>query len=152
MEQHIRVLIADDRRRSRNGLRALLASWPAVEVVCEAMDGRQAVHLVEEHQPDVVLMDVWMPVLDGLEATRLIKSRWPEVKVVVLTIDVLYRADALAAGADGFLVKGCPTEALFQAISEEALTASPCHQERPPSVERGTGRPALRTAPAWGFL
>ncbi len=112
----MQVLIADDRSRSRDGLRALLATWPEVEVVSEAADGREAVRLVEECRPDVVLMDARMPVMDGLKATRLIKDRWPEVKVVVLTMYPTYRADALAAGADTFLVKGCPADELLEAI------------------------------------
>jgi DNA-binding NarL/FixJ family response regulator len=121
----MRVLIADDRPRSRDGLRALLATlraephdkaWPEVEVVGEATDGQEAVRLVEERQPNVVLMDVRMPAMDGLEATRLIKDRWPEVQVIVLTMYASYRADALAAGADAFLVKGCPAEELLEAI------------------------------------
>lgn len=115
-QERIRVLIADDRRRARLGLRALLASWPTLEVVSEAADGREAVRKVEEYRPDVVLMDACMPVLDGLEATRLIKDRWPTIRVVVLTLYAPYQSDALAAGADGFLVKGCPTETLLQAI------------------------------------
>jgi DNA-binding NarL/FixJ family response regulator len=87
-----------------------------VEVVGEATDGQQAVRLVEERQPDVVLIDARMPVMDGLEATRHIKSKWPEVKVVVLTMYPAYRAQALAAGADAFLVKGCPSGELLEAI------------------------------------
>jgi len=102
MEQRIQVLIVDDRSCSRDGLKALLSTvrhcsaepstkshseaWPEVEVVGEAANGREAVRLVEECRPNVVLMDVRMPVMDGLEATRLIKERWPEVKVIVLTI------------------------------------------------------------------
>ena len=133
MAKPIRVLIADDNVRSRNGLRALLGTarltlpvapsrdshnrtWPQVEVVGEAVDGREAVRRVTESRPDVVLMDVRMPVMDGLEATRLIKNRWPGIKIVLLTLYAPYRAEALAAGADAFLVKGCPNEELFAAI------------------------------------
>jgi len=116
MEQPTRALIADDLTRSRQGLRAVLEMWPTVEVVCEAADGQEAVHFVEECRPDVVLMDARMPVMDGLEATRLIKERWPEVKVIVLTTYPEYQAHALAAGADAFLVKGCPAEELLRAI------------------------------------
>jgi DNA-binding NarL/FixJ family response regulator len=116
MEQCMRVLIADDRPRSRDGLRALLTTCPGVKVAAEATDGQEAVRLVEECQPHVVLMDARMPTMDGLEATRLIKDRWPQVKVVVLTMYVSYRANALAAGADAFLVKGCPPEELLEAI------------------------------------
>jgi DNA-binding NarL/FixJ family response regulator len=122
----MRVLIADDRPRSRAGLRAFLATWPTVEVVCEAANGREAVRQVGECKPDVVLMDVWMPGMDGLEATRLIKSRWPEVKVVVLTLCAEYRADAVAVGADDFLLKGCPTEDLLNAV----LSAAPRPRQR----------------------
>ena len=119
MTMQTRVLIADDRPRSRSGLKALLALRSEIQVVGEAANGQEAVRLVEELQPDVVLMDVKMPVMDGLAATRLIKERWPEVKVIVLTIHAGYRADALAAGADAFLVKGCPAEDLVKAILDQ---------------------------------
>jgi DNA-binding NarL/FixJ family response regulator len=116
MQNAMRVLIADDRSRSRQGLRALLATQPGIEVVGEAGDGREAVLLVEEHRPDAVLMDAKMPMMDGLTATRLIKESWPEIKVIVLTMYGARRADALASGADAFLVKGCPAEQLLEAI------------------------------------
>jgi DNA-binding NarL/FixJ family response regulator len=118
--QRLRVLIADDRPRSRAGLRALLVLYPEIDVVGEAVDGREAVHLVEERRPAVVLMDVRMPGMDGLEATRLIKARWPEVKVIVLTLYTAHRAEALAAGADAFVSKGDPPECLLTALSQLA--------------------------------
>jgi two-component system, NarL family, response regulator NreC len=116
MTQHIRVLIADDLFTSRNGLKALLATQLEIEIVGEAADGREAVELVEQCRPEVVLMDVRMPVTNGLEATRIIKDRWPEVKIIVLTMYPSHQAEALAAGADAFLVKGCAAEDLLQAI------------------------------------
>ena len=116
MAQLARVLIADDYARSRNGLRALLTTCPEVEVVGEAANGREALRQVAECHPNVVLMDARMPLMDGLEATRLIKNKWPEVRVVVLTLYAAYQTRAMSAGADTFLVKGCPNEELLAAI------------------------------------
>jgi len=113
----VRVLIADDSVRIRQGLRALLATWPDITVVGEAADGREAVRLVADFQPDVVLMDLWMPVLDGVQATRLIKQQWPAITVIVLTMYSLEQSAALAAGADGFVIKGSPPERLLTALS-----------------------------------
>lgn len=120
MTMQTKVLIADDRLRSRSGLKAVLALWPEIEIVGEAADGQEAVRLVAECRPDVVLMDARMPVMDGVAATRLIKERWPEVRVVVLTMYPTYREDALAAGADAFLVKGCPPEQLLAALTGQS--------------------------------
>ncbi|MGD2166333.1 MAG: response regulator, partial [Anaerolineae bacterium] len=76
-----------------------------------------ALGFVETLKPNVVLMDARMPLMDGLTATRAIKERWPEVRVVVLTMYGSHRGDALAAGADAFLIKGCPTDELLGAIA-----------------------------------
>ena len=119
VEQPIRVLVADDRLSSRNGLKALLVTQPGIEIVGEAADGQEAIQFVEQCQPDVVLMDIRMPVINGLEATRIIKSRWPEIKVIVLTMYATYKAEALAAGADAFLVKGCAGEDLLAAVCKK---------------------------------
>jgi DNA-binding NarL/FixJ family response regulator len=116
MEQPVRVLIADDQRPTRLGLKALLTFTPGVEVVGEAGDGQEAVRLVGELHPDVVLMDVQMPGMDGLEATRCIKRRWPEVRVITLTMYAKYQSGALNAGADAFLLKGGALESLENVI------------------------------------
>jgi DNA-binding NarL/FixJ family response regulator len=116
MEGRIRVLIADDHGYARRGLRALLATRPTVEVVCEAENGEEVVQILERCQPDVVLMDIQMPVCDGLEATRQIKERWPQIRVIALTANAIHQSAALAAGADTFLLKGCPTAELLAAI------------------------------------
>ncbi len=119
MKQHT-VLIADDRSQARSGLRTLLATIPDVVVIGEAKSGQEAVHWAETYQPDVILMDVRMPEMDGLEATRCIKAQWPNIRVVVLTVHAAYRQEALAVGADYFLVKGCPNEVLMEAILGKA--------------------------------
>ena len=116
MEQRVRVVVADDCPLSREGFCALLDLWPRLEVIGEATSGREAVQLVKACRPDVIVMDVQMPVLNGLEAAQIIKDKWPETRIVVLTSYVGYRAAALAAGADLFLLKGCPTEDLIEAL------------------------------------
>ena len=116
MEERIRVMIADDQRPTRRGLRALLTLYPAVELVGEAADGQEAVRMVRECWPDVVLMDMQMPVLDGVNATRWIKLQWPGVKIVGLTVHAIYEDEAVAAGVDAFLIKGCAAETLIDAI------------------------------------
>lgn len=121
MEACSRILVVDDHARSRRGLRALFATCPSTEVICEAADGQEAVSLVEALQPDVVLMDVRMPLLDGLRASRLIKDRWPGVKVILLTAHSTSRAEVVEAGADGYLLKGCPTEELLAAVRKPQM-------------------------------
>jgi DNA-binding NarL/FixJ family response regulator len=116
MDQRIRVLIADDCPHSRDGLRALLDLWPAVKVSGAVASGQEALQWLAAVRPDVVLMDVQMPELNGLRATQIIKRKWPGIRVVLLTSYVGYRAAALRAGADAFVLKGCPAEDLVQAL------------------------------------
>lgn len=124
MSQQIQALIVDDDPRSRKGLRALLNTCQEIHIIGEAPNGREALHLVEQLCPHVVLMDVRMPLMDGLEATRRIKSQWPHVNVIVLSLYNTYRAEALAAGAAAFLVKGCPSEELLEAIISQGPAVS----------------------------
>lgn len=106
MDRQIDVLIADDQLKTRRGLRALLRFDAFINLIWEARDGETAMKIVSEVKPDLVIMDVQMPVLDGIEATRGIKKSWPGVKVVVFSMYPYYKQEALAAGADYFLVKG----------------------------------------------
>jgi YesN/AraC family two-component response regulator len=106
MSGRLKVLVVDDQARARQSLRALLATWPLAEEVREAVNGSEAILLVEKCQPDLVLMDARMPEMDGLEATRMIKSRWPKVKIIMLSMYNDFAQEALAAGADAFVGKG----------------------------------------------
>ena len=114
----IRVLVVDDDDLMRAGLRSVLSSDDAIEVVGESADGRAAVAAAVALRPDVVLMDIRMPTLDGISATRELLSALPESKVVVLTTfdDEEYVFGALAAGAAGFLLKRTRPEELISAV------------------------------------
>lgn len=120
----IRVLIADDQRIVRAGLRLILDAEPDIEVVAEAVDGREAVELAEDLRPDVCLLDIRMPELDGIEATRLLAG--PDVTdplavVVITTFDLdEYVHGALKAGARGFLLKDAGPDLLAQAVRAAA--------------------------------
>jgi DNA-binding NarL/FixJ family response regulator len=115
----IRVLLADDQTLVRTGFRLILESEPDITVVAQAADGQQAVDAVRMHGPDLVLMDIQMPVLDGLEATRRILDQ-PHINTRVLMLTTFERDDyifqALRVGASGFLLKTAPAEELITAV------------------------------------
>jgi two-component system, NarL family, response regulator DegU len=113
----IRLLLADDHRMLREGLRRSMTD-EGFDVVGEAADGEQAVKLCAETQPDVVLMDVTMPDVDGVQATARIRSANPETRVVMLTMhaDEGVIASAIRAGASGYLVKDCSTDEIAEAV------------------------------------
>jgi len=114
----IRVLLADDQALVRGGFRLILEAEPDIEVVAEAADGDQAVTGALETRPDLVLMDIRMPVLDGIEAARRLLPQLPGTRVVMLTTFDLddYVVDAFRAGAAGFLLKTAPPAQLVAAI------------------------------------
>jgi two-component system, NarL family, response regulator DegU len=113
----IRLLLADDHRMLREGLRRTLEE-EGLEVVGEAADGEEALRLAAKLRPDVVLMDVTMPVLDGVEATRQLHDHLPEIPVVILTMhsDREVLARAIRAGAAGYLVKDCSTDEVVRTV------------------------------------
>jgi DNA-binding NarL/FixJ family response regulator len=117
MEQ-IRILLADDHTILRDGIRALLADEPNMILVGEAEDGRSAVKLACELRPDVVIMDIAMPLLNGLEATRQIKRELPDTEVLILSMhdNEEYIRQVLAAGAMGYILKDAAARELINAI------------------------------------
>lgn len=114
----IRVLIVDDQSLFREGLRTLLSAQKDLEVVGEASNGEEALRLIANFRPNIVLMDLRMPVLDGVKATARIRELFPEVKVIILTTfdDDELVFDGLRAGAIGYLLKDVSSESLFDAI------------------------------------
>jgi NarL family two-component system response regulator LiaR len=114
----MKIIICDDQDIVRDGLELLLKLESDIEIVGIAADGAEAVEMVEQKKPDLVLMDLKMPVMNGVDATREIKARFPEVKVLVLTTygtdDWVF--DAIRAGASGYLLKDAPREGVLSAI------------------------------------
>ena len=114
----IRVLIVDDHSMVRTGLATFIRTKADLELLGEARDGRQALHLCEELEPDVILMDLVMPRMDGVAATRAIRERWPQVQIIALTSfkDKDMVQDALRAGAISYLLKDVSVDELAEAI------------------------------------
>jgi DNA-binding NarL/FixJ family response regulator len=118
----IQVVVVDDHQIVRDGLVALLGALDGIEVVGSATDGREALHVVADTGPDVVVMDIQMPHLDGIEATRFITGRHPDVRVVMLTMneDDDTVLSAIRAGASGYLLKGSGAEEVHNAVRAAA--------------------------------
>lgn len=114
-----RLLIADDHRVVRDGIRLVLKGSPEYTIVAEAEDGEEAVALVEKHKPDAVIMDISMPILNGIEATKLMKQQNPDIKVIILSVhdDEEYVYEILNAGASGYVLKTAGKKEILEAIS-----------------------------------
>jgi DNA-binding NarL/FixJ family response regulator len=153
----IRVLLVDDDALVRSGLRMMLAGAGQIDVVGEAEDGRGVLAAVDRHRPDVVLMDIRMPLLDGIEATRLLRAQPAPPAVIVLTT---FDADelvlrALRAGAAGFLLKDTPPPEIVRAIEHVHAgegTLSPTVTRRLIALVAGDGDAAVRRERARALL
>jgi DNA-binding NarL/FixJ family response regulator len=126
----IRVLLADNHTLVRAGLRALLQNIEGIQVVAEAGDGREALHLIAVHQPDLVLMDIAMPEMNGLEATAHVVKEFPQVRVIILSMHANeeYVLQALRTGAMGYVLKDagiCELELAVRAIVRGETYLSP---------------------------
>ena len=130
----VRILVADDHPLTRDGIRAALALDAELEVVGEASDGQEAVYLAEQVQPDVVLMDVRMPVLGGIGATQKISRTVPNARVVMLTVEETQArvGEAIQAGAAGYLLKDIDARELARAVHLAAEGSAVIH----PSLTR----------------
>ncbi|RDY71541.1 DNA-binding response regulator [Halobacillus trueperi] len=124
-----RIVLIDDHKLFREGVKRILDFESSFEVVAEGDDGDTAVNLIEEHMPDVVLMDINMPSMNGVEATAEITKRYPEMKVIILSIhdDENYVTHALKTGAQGYLLKEMDSDALIDAIKVVGAGGSYLH-------------------------
>lgn len=115
----IKVLIVDDQRLIRQGIRSLLEANDGIEVIDTAENGQQALISAEKSLPDVVLMDIRMPIMDGITATRLLLEQHPDLKIIMLTTfdDEEYIKESLKAGAVGYLLKDLESESLYRTIA-----------------------------------
>jgi two-component system nitrate/nitrite response regulator NarL len=114
----LRVLVVDDSEIVRRAICKILHTYPDIEIVCEASNGRDAIRSAKEHLPDLVLMDISMPIVSGFEATRLIKHEFPDMKVIFLTQhrSRSFMKEALAAGAHGFVTKDAASRELIPEV------------------------------------
>jgi DNA-binding NarL/FixJ family response regulator len=117
-DQVIQILIVDDHEIVRFGLSTALASYPDLQVIGQAANGQEAIDFCARLQPNLILMDLSMPIMDGIEATRIICGQYPHIKIVILTNSFAHsrKQEALKAGASQYLTKGMRVEAISAAL------------------------------------
>ena len=116
MDKPTKIMVVEDNTRARSALAAYISLQAGIRITAEASNGLEAISKIKSSPPDVVIMDVQMPVMDGIEATKIIKKHWPGVKVIALTMYQNYQSKALSAGADAFLIKGCSANELISTV------------------------------------
>jgi YesN/AraC family two-component response regulator len=117
MTKRIQILIVDNQLRARQSMKALLGAWQSSEEIREATNGKEAIQIAEEFKPELILMDIRMPVMNGIEAAKIIKARLPQIKIILLSMYSEYEADALAAGADAFISKTDSPQKLIATVA-----------------------------------
>lgn len=131
MIQPFRILIVDDNEHARAGIRTILDMDPFFKIVAEAHNGQEAITLTEEWMPDLILMDINMPVMDGLETTKIIKGKFPNIKIVMVTVsdDITHLFEALKKGAQGYLLKNLNPNAWIEYLKAIAVDEAPMTRE-----------------------
>lgn len=144
----MQVLLVEDQVIVRQGLKVILEQDEKITVAHEAANGQEAIHILEKHLIDFVMMDVRMPVMNGIEATSVIKQKWPHVKILILTTfnDDAYAVEALRQGANGFLLKTSESAKLIAAVHSCMNGGLTLHEEvaakvMPKLLERSTETP-----------
>lgn len=154
MPDKIKLLMVEDHKLLRVGLKAIFEEYPNLQIIGEAEDGQQAVKLARELKPDVVLMDIGLPVFSGIEATRRIKESNPEIKVVILTshTDEKEVMEALSAGANAYAMKDIKTEhlvSIIQTVNQGAFWLDPAIAKivtQKKTILQGNNRPYTRAS------
>ncbi|WHY70626.1 response regulator [Fictibacillus enclensis] len=130
MTEPIRLLLVDDHQHAREGIQELLEDYEEFEIIGEATNGLEAIEMTEALQPNLILMDIRMPVMDGLEATKMIKFKYPMVKVVIMTVsdDITDLFEAIKRGAQGYLLKNLDANEWYSYLRAFAVDEAPMSQ------------------------
>lgn len=146
----VKILISDDQSIIRDGLKLILDMEEDLEVVGLAANGEEAIKLAGELNPDVILMDIRMPICDGVTATKSISVNYPNIKIIILTTfsDDVYIFEALRAGAKGYLLKDVPSDELADSIRMVMKGGMLIHPEAAAKIVKGLGNPNAEAEPA----
>lgn len=131
MNQTFRLIIIDDHPHAREGIKQILEMDSDFEIVAEGQNGQEAIALTEQHMPDIILMDINMPLMNGMEATKLIKEQYPYVKIVIVTVsdDITNLFEALKRGAQGYLLKNLNPTYWHEYLKAVAVDEAPMSRE-----------------------